>query len=45
VQGLMLPFVVETAVDGSHETHKMLIEKAAVNPTLAATRFTKPGGV
>jgi len=45
VQGLMLPFVLETAVDGSHETHKMLIEKAAVNPTLAATRFTKPGGV
>ena len=45
VQGLMLPFVLETAVDGSHETHKMLIEKAAVNPTVAATRFTKPGGV
>ena len=45
VQGLMLPFVLETAVDGYHDTHKMVIEKAAVNPALAATRFTKPGGV
>jgi len=44
VQGLKLPFVLETAVDGYRETHKMLIDKAAVNPALSDTRFTKPGG-
>ena len=44
VQGLMLPFLLETAVDGYRETHKMVIEKAAVNPNLADARFTKPGG-
>ncbi|MBV9698381.1 MAG: outer membrane lipoprotein-sorting protein [Gammaproteobacteria bacterium] len=44
VQGLMLPFVLETAVDGYHDTHKMAIEKATVNPNLAAVRFAKPGG-
>jgi hypothetical protein len=44
VQGIMIPFARETAVDGYRETHKMIIEKAAVNPPLADTRFTKPGG-
>jgi hypothetical protein len=44
VQGLMIPFELETAVEGYHDTHKMLIEKAEVNPSLADARFTKPGG-
>jgi hypothetical protein len=42
VQGLMLPFVLETAVDGYRDTHKVVIEKAEVNPKLADARFTKP---
>jgi hypothetical protein len=44
VDGLMMPFVLETAVDGFPGTHKMLIEKAAVNPKLDDARFGKPGG-
>ena len=42
VQGVMIPFVMETAVDGYPGTHKMLIEKAAVNPKLDDSRFVKP---
>ncbi|MBV9343863.1 MAG: outer membrane lipoprotein-sorting protein [Gammaproteobacteria bacterium] len=42
VQGLMVPSSLETAVDGYPETHKMLIEKIAVNPKLDDSRFTKP---
>lgn len=44
VQGLMIPFELETAVDGYRDTHKMVIEKAAANPALADARFMKPGG-
>jgi hypothetical protein len=44
VHGLMIPFLLETAVDGYHDTHKMVIEKAEVNPSLANTRFAKPSG-
>jgi hypothetical protein len=42
VQGLMMPFLLETAVDGYPDPHKMLIEKVAVNPKLDDARFTKP---
>lgn len=42
VQGLMVPFVLETAVDGYRETHKVTIEKVDVNPALADALFTKP---
>jgi outer membrane lipoprotein-sorting protein len=42
VQGLMIPFVLETAVDGYRETHKVTIEKAEVNPKLADGHFAKP---
>jgi hypothetical protein len=42
VQGIMLPFLLETAVDGYRDTHKMIIEKAEVNPKLADGRFAKP---
>jgi hypothetical protein len=44
VHGLMIPFLLETAVDGYHDTHKMVIEKAEANPSLADTRFAKPSG-
>lgn len=42
VQGVMLPFVLETAVDGYPDTHKMRIEKATINPALDDKLFTKP---
>jgi outer membrane lipoprotein-sorting protein len=42
VQGLMIPFVLVTAVDGYRETHSMVIEKVAVNPKLDDALFTKP---
>lgn len=42
VQGLMIPFVLETAVDGYRDTHKIVIEKVEVNPKLADALFTKP---
>ena len=42
VDGLMMPFVLETAVDGYPDRHKMLIEKVAVNPKLDDARFSKP---
>jgi hypothetical protein len=42
VQGLMMPFLVETAVEGYPGAHKMLIEKVAVNPKLDDALFTKP---
>ena len=42
VQGLMVPFVLVTAVDGYRETHSMVIEKVTVNPKLDDALFTKP---
>lgn len=42
VQGVMLPFALETMVDGYPNTHKMQIEKAQVNPRLDASLFAKP---
>jgi hypothetical protein len=42
VQGVMIPFVMETAVEGFPDTHKMTIEKAAVNPQFSGTLFAKP---
>jgi hypothetical protein len=42
VQGLMVPFLLETAVDGYPDTHKMVIEKVSVNPQLDDARFAKP---
>ena len=43
VQGVMVPFLMETAVDGYPETHKMQLDKVAVNPPLDDSRFVKPG--
>ena len=42
VQGLMIPFVLVTAVDGYRETHSVVIEKVTVNPKLEDALFTKP---
>jgi hypothetical protein len=42
VQGLVVPFSMETAVDGYADTHKMTIERVLVNPKLDDNRFTKP---
>jgi hypothetical protein len=42
VQGVMVPFVLETAVDGYRETHKMFIEKIEVNLKLDDALFAKP---
>jgi hypothetical protein len=42
VQGLMVPFVLETAVEGYKDTHKMVIEKVGLNPILADTLFVRP---
>jgi outer membrane lipoprotein-sorting protein len=42
VQGLMIPFVLETAVEGYHETHKTIIEKVTLNQKLDDAAFGKP---
>jgi hypothetical protein len=42
VQGLMVPFVLETAVDGYRDTHKMVIEKVGLNPLLDDSMFVRP---
>ena len=44
VNGLMIPFLLETGVDGYRGTHNMYIDKAEVNPKLSDARFVKPGG-
>jgi outer membrane lipoprotein-sorting protein len=43
VQGVMVPFEMETVVDGYADTHKMLLEKVTVNPALDDALFVKPG--
>jgi hypothetical protein len=42
VQGLMVPFLYETAVDGNPQTHRMVVESVNVNRTLDDARFAKP---
>ncbi|SRR6266478_6562300 len=42
VQGLMVPYLYETAVEGDPHTHGMVIESVAVNRTLDDARFAKP---
>ena len=42
VQGVMVPFALETAVDGYADTHKMVLEKVTVNKPLDDGRFVKP---
>ncbi len=42
VQGLLVPFVLDTAVDGYADTHETIIERVALNPRLDDARFVKP---
>jgi hypothetical protein len=42
VQGLMVPFLYETAIEGNPQTHKMIVETVAVNRALEDSRFVKP---
>ncbi len=42
VRGLKIPFVRETIVDGFPQTHKIVLDKVAVNPKLDAATFAKP---
>jgi len=42
VQGVKIPFVLETAVDGYRDTHKNELESVVVNPKLDDARFAKP---
>lgn len=42
VNGLKVPYVIETAVEGNRDTHKMFIESVAVNQKLDDALFAKP---
>lgn len=42
VQGLVVPYLLETQVEGYRDTHKMVIESLAINPKLDDSLFTKP---
>jgi hypothetical protein len=42
VQGLTIPFVYESVVEGFTQTHKMTFQSVVVNRTLDESRFTKP---
>ncbi len=42
VDGLMIPHVLETTVDGVRGSEKILVEKVTVNPPLADSRFARP---
>jgi hypothetical protein len=42
VNGLMIPHLLETSVQGVPATERILIEKVVVNPTLSESRFAKP---
>jgi hypothetical protein len=42
VQGVMVPFELDTAMDGNPRTHKTTIDTVATNSTLTDSRFSKP---
>lgn len=42
VQGLMVPYLYETAIEGDHRTHRMVVESVTVNRALDDARFAKP---
>jgi hypothetical protein len=42
VQGLVMPYLCETVVDGYPQTHRMVVETISVNKTLADARFSRP---
>ncbi len=45
VDGLVIPFLYETAVEGYGGTHKMVVEKVELNPKLDSTAFGKPASL
>jgi hypothetical protein len=42
VNGLKVPYVIETAVEGNKDTHKIFIDSVAVNQKLDDALFAKP---
>jgi hypothetical protein len=42
VDGVMIPFVAETQVEGWRATHKMIVDKVALNKPIDDTAFAKP---
>jgi hypothetical protein len=42
VDGLQIPHLLETGVEGVRDTEKIRIEKVVVNPDLGSARFAKP---
>jgi hypothetical protein len=42
VNGLMVPYTLETVVEGFQPSHKMVIESVLVNPKLEDSLFAKP---
>jgi hypothetical protein len=42
IGGVMMPFVLETMVEGYPGSHRLLVEKAVVNPKFEAATFVKP---
>jgi outer membrane lipoprotein-sorting protein len=42
VQGVLVPFELETVVEGYPDRHRMQLQKVAVNPKLDDSRFVKP---
>ncbi len=42
VEGVMIPFTIETAVVGAKQTHRMSLEKVYLNPKLDDSAFARP---
>jgi hypothetical protein len=42
VGGLLIPHLLETAVEGVRGAERIVVEKVAVNPDLPDARFTQP---
>jgi len=42
VQGLMMPYVYETVVEGFPQAHRMIVDSITVNQALSDARFGKP---
>jgi hypothetical protein len=42
VSGVMIPYTMETAVEGYRDTHKTVLESVVINPKLEDSLFTKP---
>lgn len=42
VQGVMVPFLLETSVEGFSDTHRIVVEQVALNPPIDDARFTRP---